>query len=48
MKEQVLSFKDGSLFGMVPLSREANRKSKKLFPFEKMVEKHGGAFIDLK
>ena len=29
------------------LSREANKQSQKLFPFVKLVEKHGGVHIHL-
>ena len=39
--EQILSFKSRPKFGRSVLSREANRKSQKSFPFMKMVEKYG-------
>ena len=35
-------------FERVELSRKANRKSQKLFPFVKMIENHRGVLIHLK
>ena len=46
--EQILFFKSKSQFARAVLAREANRKSQKLFPFVKMVEKHGGVPTYLK
>ena len=38
-KEQILSYKSRPYFERAALSRKANRKSQKLFPFAKMAEK---------
>ena len=35
-------------FERAALSRKANRKSQKLFPFVKMIENHGGVLLHLK
>ena len=46
--EQILSFKRKPQFGRDMSAREANRKSQKLFPLVKMMEKHGSVPIHLK
>ena len=44
-QEQILSFRSRLHFGKVSLSREANKKSQKLFPFVKMAVKYGDVAI---
>lgn len=39
---KILSFKIRPHFGRAALSREVDRKTRKLFPLVSMVEKHGG------
>ena len=46
--EQFLSFKSRPYFERVALSKKANSKSQKLFPFVKMIENKGGELIHLK
>ena len=46
-KEQILSLKSRPYFERAVFSRKANRKSQKLFPFEKMIENHRGVLIYL-
>ena len=48
VREHILSFKSRPHFGRELLFREVNRKSQKLFPFVKMVEKHGDVAIHIK
>ena len=45
--EQILSFKSRPYFDRAALSKKANKKSQKLFPFIKMIENHGGVLIHL-
>ena len=44
-KKLILSFKRSPYFKRAALSRTANRKSQKLFPFVKMIENHEGVLI---
>ena len=46
-EEQILSFQSRLYFGKHWSSREAIRKSQKLFPFAKIVEKHESVSIHL-
>ena len=46
--EQILSFESKPQFGRAVSAREAKRKSQKLFPLIKMMEKHGRVPILLK
>ena len=48
LKEQILSLKSRPYFERTSSSREANRKSQKLFPFVKIVDKCDGVLILLK
>ena len=47
-RKEFAPFKSRPYFGRATLSRKANRKSQKLFPFVKMTENHGGVLIYLK
>ena len=46
-KEFAPLFKSRPYFEWAALSRKANRKSQKLFPFIKMIENHAGELIHL-
>ena len=41
-QEQILSFMSRAYFARAALSRKANRKARKLFPFVKVMGNHGG------
>ena len=47
LKKQILSFKSNSQFGRTVSTREANRKSRMLFPVVKNMDKHEGVSINL-
>ena len=46
-RKEIVPTKGQTLFSRVSLSREAIKKSKKLFPFVQIDEKHGGVPIHL-
>ena len=46
--ELIVSFWSGPYFERTALSRKANRKSQKLFPFVKMIEIHAGILTRLR
>ena len=47
LKKRILFFKSRPYFERAALSRKANRKSQKLFPFVKVIENHGGVLTHL-
>ena len=47
LKSRILFFKSRPCFKRAALSRKANSKSEKLFPFVSMIVNHGGVLIHL-